>query len=186
MQRDQGNGGVIEVKQFSRNQAATETSGVDIAFGVGYPLGAYGDLSFNALSTWVEKYTSQLSSVDPIYDFVGTIGSGTGSATPEWRHTISANWALDPFTVTATARYIDEMVHSNTLTGGTGTGTPEIWYFDLRGTWDVNDTVSLRAGVNNVFDEQPPLYSPNIQSNTDPSTYDVLGRRYYMGLTARF
>ncbi|MNH85108.1 Vitamin B12 transporter BtuB precursor [compost metagenome] len=184
--RNQSNGGVENLRQLSRNQATTETSGVDVAFNVLFATDGFGDFGVNVLSTWVEKYTSQLSSVDPIYDFVGTIGSGTGSATPEWRHTISANWALDPFTVTATARYIDEMVHSNTLTGGTGTGTPEIWYFDLRGTWDVNDTVSLRAGVNNVFDEQPPLYTPNIQSNTDPSTYDVLGRRYYVGLTARF
>lgn len=184
--RDQGNGGVIEVQQFSRNQASTETSGVDFAFGVGFPLGAYGDLSFNALSTWVEKYTSQVSSADPVNDYVGTIGSGTGSATPEWRHTLTGGWAMDPFSVTATARYIDSMVHSATVTGGTGTGVDSMWYFDLRGTYDVNDNVSLRLGVNNLFDEQPPLYSPNIQANTDPSTYDVLGRRYYVGLTARF
>ena len=28
--------------------------------------------------------------------------------------------------------------------------------------------------------------TPNVQANTDPSTYDVLGRRYYVGLTAKF
>jgi hypothetical protein len=26
-----------------------------------------------------------------------------------------------------------------------------------------------------------PLYSPNVQANTDPSTYDVLGRRFFAG-----
>ena len=50
----------------------------------------------------------------------------------------------------------------------------------------MNDTVSLRAGVNNLTDEQPNVYSPGVQANTDPSTYDVLGRRYYVGLTAKF
>ncbi|WP_292043580.1 MULTISPECIES: TonB-dependent receptor domain-containing protein [unclassified Brevundimonas] len=184
--RNQATGGVEELKLFARNQAATETSGVDVTFNVRLDTEAAGSFGLNVLSTWVEKYTSQLSSVDPVYDFVGTIGSGTGSAVPEWRHTIQTSWTLDPVSLTATARYIDDMVHSNTVTGGSGTGVDNVWYFDLRGTWNVNDTVSLRAGVNNVFDEQPQLYTPNVQSNTDPSTYDVLGRRYFVGLTARF
>lgn len=185
-QRDQNTGGVQRVQQFARNQAMQETSGVDFTFNVGFPLGNFGDLGFNVLSTWVEKFETQVSSADPVNDFVGTIGNTTGSATPEWRHTITGNWRLDPFSVTATARYIDSMVHAATVTQGSGTGVDSMWYFDLRATYDVNDAVSLRMGVNNLFDEQPPLYSPNIQANTDPSTYDVLGRRYFVGLTARF
>lgn len=184
--RNQANGGVENLKLLSRNQAMTETSGVDIAFNASFDTESAGTFGVNVLSTWVEKYTSQLSSVDPMYDYVGTIGTGTGSATPEWRHTVSGNWALDPFSLTVTARYIDEMVHSATVTGGSGTGPDSVWYWDLRGSWDINDTLSLRAGVNNLLDEDPQLYSPNIQSNTDPSTYDVLGRRYFVGLTARF
>ena len=61
-----------------------------------------------------------------------------------------------------------------------------IHYFDLNGSWAVNDAISLRAGVNNVTDELAPVYAPSIASNTDPSSYDLLGRRYYVGLTARF
>ncbi|HAD85077.1 MAG TPA: TonB-dependent receptor [Brevundimonas sp.] len=185
-QRNQATGGIEKLKLLARNQAFTETSGVDVAFNVRFDTESVGTFGVNVLSTWVEKFTSQLSTVDRVYDYVGTIGTGTGSATPEWRHTVSGSWSLDPFSLTATARYIDAMDHSNTLTGGAGTGTDSVWYFDLRGSWDVNDTVSLRAGVNNLLDEQPQLYSPNVQSNTDPSTYDVLGRRYFVGLTARF
>ena len=69
---------------------------------------------------------------------------------------------------------------------GTTTVLEPLHYFDLNGSWAVNDTVVLRAGVNNVTDEEPRVYSPGVQANTDPSTYDVLGRRYYVGLTARF
>jgi hypothetical protein len=56
---------------------------------------------------------------------------------------------------------------------------------DPRG-FEINSTVSLRAGVNNLTDEQPPVYAPAIAANTDPSTYDLVGRRYYVGLMARF
>jgi outer membrane receptor protein involved in Fe transport len=46
--------------------------------------------------------------------------------------------------------------------------------------------VTIRGGVNNVTDQLPRLYSPNVQSNTDPSMYDVLGRRYFVGFDLRF
>lgn len=188
-QRAQSDGGVINLKQLSRNQAFQNTSGADITFGVGFDLGGAGNLDFSVLSTWVEKFETQTSTADPLNDYVGTIGTGTGSATPEWRHTVNAGWRLSPFSVTATARFIDSMVHSATVTGGspvTNTGTDSVWYFDLRGTYDITDRVTLRVGVNNLLDEEPQIYSPNIQSNTDPSTYDVLGRRYFIGINARF
>ena len=63
---------------------------------------------------------------------------------------------------------------------------PEIDYFDLIGSYDLTDNLSLRFTVNNITDEQPPFYTPSVQANTDPSTYDVLGRRYTVGFTARF
>ena len=186
--RDPNNGSVIELQQFSQNQAFQNTSGVDVAFGVGFDLGGMGSLNFNTLSTWVERFETATSVVDPMYDFVGTIGTGTGSATPEWRHTITTSWSMDAVSLTATARYIDAMVHSATVTGGspvTNTGTPETWYFDLRGTYDLTSNLTIRAGVNNIADEDPALYSPNIQSNTDPSTFDVLGRRFFVGFNLR-
>ena len=52
----------------------------------------------------------------------------------------------------------------------------------------VNDhkfAARLDAGINNLSDQQPRLYSPNVQANTDPSLYDVLGRRYYVGVDYR-
>jgi iron complex outermembrane receptor protein len=44
----------------------------------------------------------------------------------------------------------------------------------------------LMAGVNNLADKSPSLIDAFVQANTGPSTYDVLGRRYYVGLKAHF
>jgi outer membrane receptor protein involved in Fe transport len=43
-------------------------------------------------------------------------------------------------------------------------------------------------GIQNAFNRQPPLfYSNNVtNANTDVSTYDVLGRRWYVGFTQKF
>jgi outer membrane receptor protein involved in Fe transport len=41
----------------------------------------------------------------------------------------------------------------------------------------------LRAGVTNLTDEDPIIYPSQQQANTDPSTYDILGRRYFVSAT---
>jgi hypothetical protein len=38
----------------------------------------------------------------------------------------------------------------------------------------------------NLADEEPPLMPSWIAANTDPSQYDLLGRRYYLNLSYRF
>ncbi|MFN7056926.1 TonB-dependent receptor domain-containing protein [Hyphomonas sp.] len=188
-QRDQSDGGVINLQQFSRNQAFLETSGVDVTARWGVDLGTMGALNWNLIATWVEKSTSQTTNVDPVNDFVGTIGSGTGSATPEWKFTLNTGYSNDRVNMNLRTRYIDNMKHAGTVTGGsplTNTPVPATWYLDLNGTYALTDFVTLRAGINNLLDQQPRLYSPNIQANTDPSTYDVVGRAAFVGVNLRF
>jgi outer membrane receptor protein involved in Fe transport len=51
------------------------------------------------------------------------------------------------------------------------------------------DTVTLRAGVNNVLDNDPQLsYSVGTtgNGNTYPQVYDSLGRYFFFGVTANF
>ena len=65
-------------------------------------------------------------------------------------------------------------------------GVPSVTYLDVNASWQFGDTVDLHLGVENATDEQPPLYTASIQMNTDPSTYDVLGRRYYLRANMKF
>jgi outer membrane receptor protein involved in Fe transport len=65
--------------------------------------------------------------------------------------------------------------------------------FDLSGTWQFNQTLGVRFGVDNLLDKQPPVigFDPNAaltgtQFDTNPGYYDVLGRRYYIGFRAQF
>lgn len=192
--REPSNGSVIELAQLSRNQAFTNTSGVDVVLGYGLDFNDLGianggQLDFNWLTTWVERYETQTSVADPMNDYVGTIGTGTGSATPEWRSTLTTSYSREKLRLALTTRWIEGMKHSATVTGGspiTNKGTPTTFYLDLTGNYHLTDSITLRGGVNNLLNQEPRLYTPNIQSNTDPSTYDVLGRRYFVGVNVRF
>jgi len=65
-------------------------------------------------------------------------------------------------------------------------GPASVWYWDIAGSWKFAENSQLRIGVNNAFDEEPPTYQPNVQSGTDPSLYDVIGRRVYGQVIVKF
>jgi outer membrane receptor protein involved in Fe transport len=187
--RDQNDGGVIALSQLSRNQAFNKVTGIDLGLEFGLNLQSAGALRWNVNATWTEKNEAQTTTVDPVNDFAGTIGSTTGSATPKWRVNLTTSYNVGGLSVQLVNRFIDKMVHANTVTGGSpisNTGTPATWYHDISARYALTKNLSIRGGISNLTDQAPRLYSPNIQANTDPSTFDVLGRRYFVSLNAKF
>ena len=63
-------------------------------------------------------------------------------------------------------------------------------YFDLDASYTIDDGwfdgLTIRAGVENLTDEPPPIFPNWVAANTDPSQFDVLGRRYYVTLALHF
>ncbi|HET9444772.1 MAG TPA: TonB-dependent receptor, partial [Steroidobacteraceae bacterium] len=114
--RDPNNGGVIELEQFQRNQGVFHTSGVDLTVNYGIGLGSFGDLGFRLQGTWVEKFDQQTSPDDPTFDFVGTIGATTASASPELKYTFTTSYSYENLAVQVVSRFIDSMTHNNLLT----------------------------------------------------------------------
>ena len=89
---------------------------------------------------------------------------------------------LKPITLDARIRYIDSMKNRAAVQfpGETSfTGPKSIWYFDF-GMETSIQAMTFRIGLNNAFNTKPAIYSPNVQSGTDPSLYDVIGLRYYV------
>ena len=55
----------------------------------------------------------------------------------------------------------------------------------------MQDGIVFRAGVNNVFDKDPPIIAQGLltsfgNGNTYPGLYDAVGRTVFIGLTAEF
>jgi iron complex outermembrane receptor protein len=187
--RDVNDGRVIGLQTLQRNQAFIDTTGVDFTVDYGVSLGRAGDLGFTLIGAWIEKFETQTSVADPINDFVGTISAVTATSTPEWKANLTTTWSVADLHLQWTMRYIDDMIHANTITGGsplTNTGVPETYYHDVTAFYNMTDEITIRAGVNNVGKQSPRLYVPNVQANTDPSLYDILGRRFFFNVNVRF
>ncbi|MEM0953462.1 MAG: TonB-dependent receptor [Pseudomonadota bacterium] len=105
---------------------------------------------------------------------------------PEWRTNFSAgiygqDWTLDWF-----IRYISE---SDALWRSPATTADavaeEITYHDLVGTYTYK-SLRINVGVNNITDEEPPIFTGAFNANTAPGMYDVIGRRLFTSLTYEF
>ena len=67
-----------------------------------------------------------------------------------------------------------------------GVTLPEFTRVDGGIFFDVNARLRAQVNVENLTDETPPLYTAAVQMNTDPSTFDVLGRRYFLRANVKF
>jgi outer membrane receptor protein involved in Fe transport len=63
-------------------------------------------------------------------------------------------------------------------------------YFDLTASYSFEEGMleglTARVGVINVANEDPVLYPSSQQANTDPTIYDVLGRRWFLNVNYSF
>lgn len=185
----------------NQNLGGYHTSGLDIGINWTTRMGASG-FGVNFLGTWLDKWEFEPIKGLGKFDCAGLVGPNCGNPNPVWRHKIRGTWAT-PWNVdlALTWRHIDKVENegtsSNPLLKGTVAATdrelPARDYFDLAGQWTINKTLSLRGGINNLFDKDPPIVSqvladPSIygNGNTFPGTYDVLGRQIFMNLTMKF
>jgi iron complex outermembrane receptor protein len=181
------NGNVLNAISLNQNLAAANTSGVDFQADWSYDIGP-GTLSLGWIGTWLELFETQAVAGAQFIDYTGsisntgTLGDTVAPARPEFKWLATANYQWGPARFGARWQHIDEMQNLNDATDK----IPAIGYLDLLASYDLTDNLTLRFNVNNVMDELPPTYSPSVQGNTDPSTYDVLGRRYTIGLTAKY
>lgn len=179
----------------TENGGSVQASGVDIQLEYGmevpdFGLGA-GRLQANLLLSHLLEWKQQTLDTLPEIDYAGTVsffGAGLGTSHPEWRATVNTRYSLNVFDFDVRARYISSMENrmGRIFPGENFTGVPSVWYWDGAVSWNVNENATLRLGVNNIFDKQPPEYAPNVQSGTEPSLYDVVGRRVYGQIGLRF
>ncbi|WP_120717356.1 TonB-dependent receptor domain-containing protein [Tsuneonella amylolytica] len=181
---------LAEIAEPLFNLASYQTSGIDFQLDASIRLGRGARVFLNSAVTYVIDYKIQSTASDPVFDYAGTVGNtqidGFSSTHPAWKHVTTLGLASDTGSLSLRWRYIGEQENSTIVTdpATTATGVPAVSYFDLVGRLIVDDSFEFRAGVNNLFDKQPPEFGG--RSVTPTSAYDVIGRRFFIGATARF
>lgn len=184
-------GEIDELLEVMQNTAVIRTSGVDLQLDWRFPLGARGGrLGFNVVASYLNNAEQQVLSGDPFLDFAGSIGDDPGDAFPELKGALTTSWGFRSFDTMMRVRYIGSMINETVVEGApedaNNTGVPDTFYVDLSTNWSVTEALGVRLGVENLLDQQVRMYTPNVDSQTDPSVYDVLGRKYFLLATYKF
>jgi len=195
------------ITALNTNFGSYKTTGVDLALNYSFGAGGMGRFGINALVSWLDKWEFEPVKGAGKFDCAGLYGpmcSNTGGPNPEWKSKIRGTWAT-PWNVdlAMTWRHISEVKYEATssdallqVVGTTFTTNEKLAardYFDIAGMWTINKTFSLRAGINNLLDKDPPIVGsgtadPSVfgNGNTFPGTYDAMGRLVFMNLTMKF
>jgi outer membrane receptor protein involved in Fe transport len=187
------------------NIGAVSTKGLDFSSHYHMDIGAAGKLAFNFSGTYTKDFMTQPLPTGGSYDCAGYFGSTCGAPLPHWRHVFNTTWGLPWLGIDVTARWrligpskVDRLSGDPQLSAPFYVSTSQIPgynYIDLSASLPVTSKVSLRVGVNNLTDKNPPLVlngnlsdCPNstCNDNTWAGTYDTLGRFLYAHVSAKF
>jgi len=188
--RSPDSGNIQNAQLSNLNLGGFRTTGYDLAIDGRVELGP-GSLLLNAVVNYVDTWDRKVLPDDPWENVNGAVTPTAGNPlqplSPEWKGLLSIGYAFEPFRVGTRIRYIDSMIDVAALTNPATAppGVDAYTYVDLDASWRINETFNLRFGVVNVFDEDPPIVrgTPGV---TNPATYDTIGQRFFVGMTASF
>jgi len=172
------------------NLSALETDGVDLNVSYDIPLGFSSErfddsLQVNLLVTWLGSYE-----LDHI-DYRGTIGAyNISGAFPEYKANLRLGYRIGPVNLSYNLEFLDAMDNQGNIPAFEDDagyqGVTSTFFHDLSARWAIKDSVDLTLGVRNLTDEDPKFFDSPIDQNTDPATFDTLGRFYFGSLRVKF
>jgi outer membrane receptor protein involved in Fe transport len=186
-------GAIGPLEQTFHNDGRVETSGIDLQINWGMDAGP-GRVGVNTLLNYlINKKSAELITL-PLVDYAGTLGpfqNGLNGNSYRWRALTDVSYSLNALPLRLTIRWqhlpkIEQEAAANGPT--TVTGAPAYDIFDLLGNYQVLDNVSLRFGVENMFNKKPPLMGVDtapapgfLPGGFNAQNYDTNGRRFYLG-----
>ncbi len=163
------------------------TTGLDYTIDYVFEVGSMGSLAIANIGTYVDSWEQQATPLSDVEECVGTWGGVCGSPNFELVNNLRVTW-LTPWDLSLSGqwRYISEVDDNDDAADFDAQN-----YLDVSAVWDVTEMISLRAGINNVTDEEPPLGpapGPSIfgNGNTFPGFYDAAGMYWFLGASVQF
>jgi outer membrane receptor protein involved in Fe transport len=179
--RDPATGYIVGFTVKPDNVAAFRTAGLDVNFDYRLTTARHGDFRFQLVGGYLHRL-----------EFVSSPGADVNSDlgeqyNPKFAATFDANWTHGPLTLAYGINWFGETDRfaSEILAGDPDYTDPryfkvrEKWEHEISGAYDINDSINIYAGINNVLDAKPAF---------EYSSYPVsaMGRYYYLGARMNF
>jgi outer membrane receptor protein involved in Fe transport len=192
------------------NLATIDTSGVDLQLDWQFALADLksslpGRVSLNVTSTFLGNYDTIAGPGQAPQKWYGTLGpnlTGTNGGSFAYRLNTTFGYSIGGTYLSLNWRHFPQINAATAVApGNLVLPTKAYDIFDLNTSFDLPHKLTLRFGIQNLFDADPPTtaakqaqyvngvmtgVASDGQGTTNPAFYDPLGRRFYIGLKARF
>jgi hypothetical protein len=196
--RDSGTGFILFIPQTATNLNKSYHESVDVEVGYSRRVNLFGGNERVGLRIFATHLIENSTT-----NSVGVKSDTTGSVPLQFfedKINANFNYSNGPFRWNLAARYNGGGTLNtafNVFRPAVGAVVYEVadntigstTYFDTRFGYDINvrgGELELFANVTNLFDREPPLVLGENTSTQTTSAYDVLGRRYVVGVNLRF
>jgi iron complex outermembrane receptor protein len=186
------------IETWTTNLKFLRAEGIELGFSFAVELGSFGNL---AVSGNVNKYLtheSQSSDTQPVMDCLGKFGTNCGNGPqggplPEMRWVQRTTWTYGDLSVSGQWRHmgsVESEVPQSVFPAFRKIDSYD--YFDLYASYTLMDKVRVSLGIVDVFEKDPPVVgneaadTTSNSGNTFPSSYNVLGRMYSLGVNMSF
>ena len=179
------------ISSTTTNLGEVNFAGVDLIATYGMEVGG-GDLALRLNgSRSLERETLVLPGVETTRVDCNGIANDAQCTYPnmDWRHSLSATYSKDDWTVGAAWRYFGSVDYqgSNDVLASDG-ALDAVSYVDLNGSYTLSENVTFSGGARNLLDKEPPMVGGGLNPTNANSygNYDVLGRYVYADVTFSF
>ena len=185
--RDPFSGDVVFLVVPLVNAATEKMRGLDLGVTYAFQVGG-SDFTVNWDTSYLDQFDIDFVGSRSTLEWAGTISNGEGGngSYTQWRSSLRLGIDRGNWGASWLVNYIGDAESQFQRIGATAPRVPSVTYHSLEGSLRVGEKLTLRGGVNNLFDKDPPYYTDPIDQNTDPFTYDLLGRRYFVKATYAF
>jgi len=186
-------GTIQRVVGTTQNASTIAVKGVD--FSSNYVFGTdYGQFNLGFSYTRLLDNQQQNSPIAANQEFAGRhVGGSAGGSFNEDRAKITALWTYGDWTVNYNLDHysgVDGDLQLINATSGFNTIIQEIGsqtYSDLAVSYAVPwQETTVTVGINNLFDKDPPFIESGFTGSTEPATYRVFGRSWFVRWKTRF
>ncbi|MES2896478.1 MAG: TonB-dependent receptor [Pseudomonadota bacterium] len=167
------------------NIGGIKTRAVDVNLNYASPETSLGTFGVRWYTTFLLEFTEFVptsAGLAPV-EREGTEKGSPDQAYPKTKSTLMLDWDRGEWGATAALRHISS-IDETTVVNKLGART----YVDAQVRWApafLDERITLAAGVNNLFEKDPPGCVSCGLNNYDPNAYDAPGRFFYMRLSYR-
>lgn len=179
--RNQGFDPIAYIDTPTDNLGTLKTNGVDLNVSWRSGATAIGNFGVVLDGTYINKYKYQRERGG---EFIDAAGKYSDSAPVfRWQHVVTGTWSLGPWGATLANRFKS---HYDDQDPQYEVGSYTVW--DGSVAWTGIKDLTLMAGVNNLFDKEPPqtVQLTTFQRGYDPRFTDALGRTLMFRASYKF